>query len=173
MRLIKNPLAAWRGWAEGLRFRYLPQIANGLLDVTTRSARSALSTDTPLRVLVDTTIHHHAITHESGWISTGTKLWGGEVPIEGGYVARIPVYRHDSDKAAYQDIKYLPGIIHLARLGYIQLLTSAELEAERESQAEQQVQTNRLFRLQLAFGPANGERGRQDVGDYLSRLARR
>lgn len=134
LRVFRNPRAAWRGWVEGLRFRYLPQIANGLLDVTTRSARTALSSDKPLRVLVDSTIHHHAVTHESGWVSTGTKLWGGVVPIEGGYVARIPVYRHDSDKAAYQDIKYLPGIIHLARLGYIQLLTSAELEAERESQ---------------------------------------
>lgn len=131
---IKNPAASWRGFLEGLRFRYLPKIAKTLLKWSTHRARATLSTEVPIRILVDSTVHHHAITHETAWVSTGTKLWGGVHPIDTGYMARIPVHRRDSDKAAYQDIKFLPGLFYLARLGYVVLLTSAELEAERERQ---------------------------------------
>ena len=131
---IKNPAGAWRSRLEGLRFRYLPKISGRLLSWATLNARRNLSGGTPVRVLVDSTIHHHAVTHETAWVSTGTKMWGGVHPIDTGYMARIPVHRRDSDKAAYQDIKFLPGIVHLARLGHLELVTSAELEAERERQ---------------------------------------
>lgn len=111
---IKNPAGAWRSRLEGLRFRYLPKISGRLLSWATLNARRNLSGGTPVRVLVDSTIHHHAVTHETAWVSTGTKMWGGVHPIDTGYMVRIPVHRRDSDKAAYQDINFLPGIVHLA-----------------------------------------------------------
>lgn len=110
----------------------MPRVARFLLDATTRHARRTIG-QTPISVLVDTNIHHHAITHETGWISTGPKTWGGQ-DRGTGYMARVPVHRRDSDKAVYQDIKYLPGLIYLARLGHLRLLTSIELEAERQGQ---------------------------------------
>lgn len=132
LRLLLNPRVAWRHFAEHVRFRYMPRIARALLSASTRRARLTLGPE-PIAVLLDSNIHHHAITHETGWISTGPKMWGGQ-PLDTGYMARVPVHRRDSDKAVYQDIKYLPGLIHLARQGYLRLLTSAELEAEREGQ---------------------------------------
>src|SRR5215216_1438969 len=57
----------------------------------TVQARLALRKSGPLRLLVDDTVLGHAIIHETEWISTGTKLWGGQVPVETGYTARIPV----------------------------------------------------------------------------------
>lgn len=131
---IRNPKGAWRAWLEGQRFRLMPRIADRLLDWSTFEAKAKLTTAGRIGVLVDSTIHHHAVTHETAWVSTGTKLWGGVHPIDTGYMARIPVHRRDSDKAAYQDIKFLPGIIHIAKLGHVNLLTSAELDAERERQ---------------------------------------
>jgi hypothetical protein len=47
-----------------------------------------------------------------------------------GHAARVPVHRPDTDTREYRNIKFLPGIAELARVGSIELLTSAELEDE-------------------------------------------
>jgi hypothetical protein len=110
---------------------YKRMLARSLPPMATFQARLALRKTGPLRILVDNTVLGHAITHETGWISTGTKLWGGQVPVETGYTARIPVHSPSNDKRVYREVRYLAGIAHLARQQNLQLCTSAELAAER------------------------------------------
>jgi len=81
--------------------------------------------------LVDSSVLFHAITHETAWVSTGTAKWGNAVEIDTGYSARIPVHAEDCEAEVYAHIRFLPGLAHLARLGYLRLLTSAELAAEQ------------------------------------------
>src|SRR4051812_5654274 len=91
-----------------------------------------LRENAPIKLLLDSTIHAHAITHESAWIDTGTKLWGGVHPVRTGYVARIPVHSIENRSAEYGDICRLTVITRLARRGLFELYTSAELMAERD-----------------------------------------
>lgn len=98
--------------------------------ITTLPARIRLSKRRPLRVLVDSSIRFHAVTHETAWIATGKSNWGN-LPIETGFAARVPIHGVDCTSKSYTQIRYLAGIAHLARLGYVQLFTSAELGAEQ------------------------------------------
>lgn len=127
---------ATRRWlhakAEALRFRYLPGIANRLLDWTTRQACRALADDCP-QILVDSNVLHHAVTHETIWIDTEPKMFGGVLQEGMGYMARVPIHRRKSEVAEYSEIQFLPGIAHLYRRNRLALCTSAELIAERES----------------------------------------
>lgn len=84
------------------------------------------------KLLLDSTIHAHAITHEDAWIDTGTKLWGGKHPISTGYAARIAVHPADNKSREYKDICRLTVVTSLARKGFFELYTSAELMAERD-----------------------------------------
>jgi hypothetical protein len=84
----------------------------------------------PLTLLVDSSVLAHGITHESAWISGGKKMWGPH-EIETGYQTRVPVHADDSDSDLFREIRFLLGIAHLARLGLLQLCTSAELRAEQ------------------------------------------
>ncbi len=84
-------------------------------------------------MLLDNTVRHHAVTHESAWISTGTKKWGPhDVPT--GYLARIPVRSLDDTSEDHHNVKYLPGLLSLAQSGKIQFLTSEGLDSERGHQ---------------------------------------
>lgn len=98
--------------------------------LSTVEARAHLQRNGPLRVLVDSSVLFHAVTHESPWISTGKAKWGTQ-EIETGYMARVPVHAEDCDFEVFREIRYLPGIAHLARLGHLKLCTSAELLAEQ------------------------------------------
>lgn len=51
-----------------------------------------------------------------------------------GYAARVPVYSADNTSEVYRNVCYLAGIGHLAKAGFIQLCTSAELDDERMRQ---------------------------------------
>lgn len=109
-----------RSYAEGLRYRLLPRFARALVHLTTFRPRRAIPLNAPLRILIDNTVRGLAITHESAWITTET----------GGYMARINVHPRDSEGRAYRNACCLPGVAHLARLGHLELLTSAELKDE-------------------------------------------
>lgn len=87
----------------------------------------------PIRVLVDSSVLAHAITHESAWVSTGATNWGPH-QIDTGYSARVPVYAADSGKESFRQVQYLPGIAQVARQGFLELFTSAELGAEQDRQ---------------------------------------
>ncbi len=56
---------------------YKRVLARSLLPIATLPARFMLRRGPALRILVDNTVLGHGITHETGWITTGTKLWGG------------------------------------------------------------------------------------------------
>lgn len=83
-----------------------------------------------MRVLVDNTILFHSITHETAWVSTGKTKWGHH-EVDTGYSARIPVRAADNESREYRNIRYLPGIAHLARVGKLSLMSSGELSIER------------------------------------------
>jgi len=86
---------------------------------------------TPPTILIDSSVLFHAVTHETTWVSTGTAKWGNAVEIDTGYAARVPVHAEESTADVYPHIKFLPGIAHLARLGHLRLMSSAELTAEQ------------------------------------------
>lgn len=119
------------GFRTNLAFRYMPKIAEWAVWAASARAAPALKRIAPIRLLIDSNIHAHAVTHEDGWIDTGTKLWGGVHPVQTGYAARIPVHSADNDTREYRDICRLTVISTLARKGIFELYTSAELMAER------------------------------------------
>lgn len=120
----------WRAQMEHWRFRFGPRAAEWLIGLSTWAARARLGSD-PITVLIDNNVLGHAVTHETTWIDTGTKKWGGTIDVPTGYAARIPVYASDNTSREYANIKYLPGIARLARDGYVRLCTSAELGDEQ------------------------------------------
>lgn len=109
----------------------MPGVARCLLDLSLMLARPKLNLAKPLGVLVDSNILHHAVTHETRWISTGQSLWGGVHPIDTGYLARIPVHNRETEKVEYGDIKYLPGLVRLFRTHHLKLWSSVELKVEQ------------------------------------------
>ncbi|SOE08783.1 hypothetical protein SAMN05877838_0513 [Hoeflea halophila] len=123
----------WCKIREHIRFKYLPKIVEGMVHLSTQKARFRLRKDGRIRILVDSTVLGHGVTHESSWVSTGPKKWGG-TEIATGYLARMPVHSFDDDSAEYQNVCFLPGIAHLARTGLVGLCTSAELRAEVDRQ---------------------------------------
>jgi hypothetical protein len=119
-------------YRESLAFRYMPRIAEWSVWAASAKAMPKLREMGPVKLLLDSTIHAHAITHEDAWVDTGTKLWGEVHPVRTGYSARIPVHSADNDTPLYRDICRLTVITTLARKGVFELYTSAELMAERD-----------------------------------------
>ena len=115
---------------ERLRYRFTPRIVDWMVGMSTARARSRLGSTGKIRILVDNTVLYHAVTHETGWVSTGAKSWGPHVR-ETGYAARMPVHEADVDTREYLNVCYLPGIADLCRRGLLELLTSAELQDEQ------------------------------------------
>jgi hypothetical protein len=58
-------------------------------------------------------------------------MWGGKVDVPTGYLAKIPIHAPGNDTQLYNEVQYLAGIAYLARAGYLELCTSAELKAEQ------------------------------------------
>lgn len=114
---------------ERFRMKYGQRTAETLVALSTFAARLRLRPRQPMNILIDNTILAHAVTHETAWISTGVSTWGSH-EIETGYSARIPV-RHKDETREFQNIQYLAGIAHLAKRGYLSLMTSGELELEK------------------------------------------
>lgn len=84
----------------------------------------------PIKILIDNSALGHGVTHETAWMNTGKSLWGGQIPVDTGYSTRIPVHAPDSSDRIYREVTYLVGIAELAKRGHIELVTSAELQAE-------------------------------------------
>lgn len=117
-------------YAEHLRFKYGPRVANWVIDLSTYRARRDLKVTGAIGVLVDNTVLDHATTHETAWISTGEKQWGNQT-IQTGYAARIAVHAADSPAREYEHVRYLPGLISLKRAACVTLHSSAELQSEQ------------------------------------------
>lgn len=106
-------------------------VAEAMVWLSILEAKRFLRKIGPLTVLVDNSALGHGTTHRSVWINTGTKYWGGQIPLETGYRARVPLYASDDPSGTYREVTYLVGIAELARVGLIKFVTSAELHAER------------------------------------------
>lgn len=109
---------------------YAPRLVQAFVGVSTFAAQARLFKKPPLRVLVDNTILFHSITHETAWVPTGMTKWGPH-DVDTGYAARIPVRGAEDESREYRNVKYLPGIAHLARIGKLALMSSGELWTER------------------------------------------
>lgn len=120
----------WRAAVDRFRFTYGPSAANLIVSFSSLPARLRIFRAGPISILVDNTVLSHAITHETAWVSTGKSRWGPH-EIDTGYAARIPVRHKGGDPRENCNIKYLPGIAHLARTGRLSLKTSGELALER------------------------------------------
>ena len=110
-----------------------PSVARRIVHVSSLAARLKLATKAPLRVLIDNTVLFHGVTHETAWVSTGRTKWGHH-EVDTGYSARIPVRAPDKNSREYRNIRYLPGIAHLAKAGRLHLMTSGELSVEQDYQ---------------------------------------
>lgn len=126
-RSLRDLVQNFRG---KLQFRILPRVVDFLTTLATWEASRKLQIANVKRVLVDNSVLAHGVTHETAWIDTGKALWG-DTEIGTGYAARIPVYDdHDNTEIA-RSIRYLPGIVSLARRRYLKLATSSELRDEQ------------------------------------------
>jgi hypothetical protein len=114
-------------------YKVLPKVVDWLTSISVRRASKKLKIEKVKRLLLDNTVLHHGVTHETAWIATGPENWG-DIEIDTGYAARIPVY-DDSDRTdAGKSVKYLPGIVSLAKQGSISLAISEELQDEQWTQ---------------------------------------
>lgn len=132
-------------------FRYGPRLARAFVGASTLAAQARLFKKPPLRVLVDNTILFHSITHETAWVSTGKTNWGPH-EIDTGYSARIPVRAAEDESREYRNVRYLPGIAHLARIGKLSLMSSGELWTERFYQPSGRFKGHGYFDLDLFKG---------------------
>ena len=149
--MIFRQLASLRSLPERLRFRLYPRFAKFCLDRATKLTRASLTKHRPIGVLVDNTVLGLAITHESKWISTGGPRSGND-GLGTGYLARVPVYGKNNDGEDYIDTTYLTGVAHLARLGFIKLFTSAELDDEQLRQPAGRYRGYGYFDYSLFWG---------------------
>lgn len=122
--------------AQRIRHMAGPPLGNVLLAMTTYAARKKLAGTAPIEILVDSSVLALAVTHETRWVSTGRQTWGAHI-ADTGYMARVPVRskpsRRASDEAKrdYEEVCYLVGLVHLARLGLVNFKTAGELSVEQ------------------------------------------
>lgn len=125
----------WAKASKTIFERYGDRIAQIIIaGASGRSAANLIRRGESPRILVDNSVLGHAISHRTAWISTGTKLWGGKIPIDTGYAARVPVYYPVEKEEARRSVMYLPGIAYLAEKKLLRLFTSGELEKEKLDQ---------------------------------------
>jgi hypothetical protein len=114
-------------------FRLYPRVVDFVISISVSEATRRLKAANVRKLLIDNTVLAHSVTHETAWIDTGKAQWG-DIEIDTGYAARIPVHDDGDIRDAARSVRYLPGIAHLARHELIVLLTSKELQDERLSQ---------------------------------------
>lgn len=113
-------------------YKYGPRVVDLLTLIATLRASRKLKAANVERILIDSNVLAHSVTHETAWVSTGKIRWGN-VFVDSGYAARIPVHDDHDDRDAARSIRYLPGIASLARRGHLKLATSCELRDEQWS----------------------------------------
>ena len=117
------------------RFQYsvFPWLVDSLTSAAMTKAAKNLKKENIGRILIDNTLLAHGVTHKTAWIDTGKAEWG-DVEIETGYAARIPVHSEQDNSEAARSVRYLPGIANLAKRGHIILAMSQELRDEQWTQ---------------------------------------
>ena len=110
-QMISEKLAHW----------LFPRLANFCLNSATGRARRRFARQGRPKILLDNTVRGLAVTHETRWVYEENR----------GYQARVPVHRPDNKSLEYKQLTYLTSIAHLARMGFVELYTSGELDDER------------------------------------------
>lgn len=130
---MSNPIRAYwvriRGW---FLYKVMPSLVDYIVAASTAGAIPKLKAANARRVLVDSSVLYHGVTHEAGWVDCGDASWGGWT-FRAGFQARIPVYADDDDSRVAQSVRYIPGIVSLAKRGHLKLATSSELRDEQLS----------------------------------------
>jgi hypothetical protein len=137
-----------RNLKNTILFIYLPRFVDSLTLIATLKATKKLKDANVERILIDSTVLAHAVTHETAWVDTGKTHWG-EMEIDTGYAARIPVHSDRDHSDAARSTRYLPGIASLARRGHLTLATSCELLDEQWSQPTGRFRGYGLFDFSL------------------------
>lgn len=134
MRIVEKYRRVVRNAKSHALYNYLPKAVDWAIGVAAASACNRIREQDASRLLIDNTVVGHAITHETAWIDTGRKMWGGRVPVDTGFASRIPVHREDDDSETARSVRFLPTIAHLARQGAVSFYTSPELRDEQLTQ---------------------------------------
>ena len=120
-----------QGLIDALPQSYRAQFVNWCLQLSTHKARRRLTASDSIKVLIDNSVLGHASTHETVGIVQKTDWPPGGEPGEVTVAYRTA---REYDDEMYENIRYLPGIAHLARAGLLDLRTSFELLSERQHQ---------------------------------------
>lgn len=131
-------------------FEIYPKIINWIVSKSTKNAEKRIQAAAIGSLLVDNTVLAHSVTHETAWINTGNKPWG-DTTVSTGYLARIPVHNETDFSESFRCIKYLPGIIDLAKRKIITLAVSDELHDERWTQPDGRFRGYGMCDLSLFF----------------------
>lgn len=131
--MLNRLTANFKSYWQSLRYAYQPLVAKSIMWSVAKVAmlRSGRGS-TDIKVLIDSQILSHAVTHKEAMISTGTVLWGGVHPVENISFARVPVHSETSETEDYEDICYLGSLVGLARYGPVKFVTSYELIEEQD-----------------------------------------
>lgn len=119
-----------------MAYMFFPSIVDFITKLSTLKAQTNIKKLGNIKVLIDSTVIGHNITHETVWVETdsdGEDLeWlGADKP---GYLARVPVQSESNLSDATTSIRYLAGIFSLAKGCSISIFESSELRDERISQ---------------------------------------
>ncbi len=101
------------------------------LQRSTREARRRLAGSARLSVLIDNSTLRYAKTHKT--VGVKQQLYwppdgeSSEILVP----CRAPIVFGDNHREVNENIPYLPGIAHLARMGMLKLMTSRELKSEQ------------------------------------------
>lgn len=115
------------------QYSVFPRLVDALTTAAMITATKKIKKENIGRILIDNTLLGHGVTHETAWVDTGKAQWGN-VEIGTGYAARIPVHSEQDNTEAARSVRYLPGIVNLAKRGVIILATSKELQDEQWTQ---------------------------------------
>ena len=101
------------------------------LNRSTFRARNLLKNSGPIMVLIDNSVLGYGRTHESVFLKEKINwITGEDTCIDVLHRAPIDI-KQKYGETVFENVQYLPGIVHLAQLGLLELKTSFELFSER------------------------------------------
>jgi hypothetical protein len=124
----------WKRMKDWFMYRHFPKIVDFGISLSVRKAENQVRSLWSSKVLIDTNVIGHSVTHETAWISTGDHLEITDTEVSHGYLARVPVHREDDISEVARSVRYLAPIAMLGKRGAITLWTSPELSDERLTQ---------------------------------------
>ena len=123
-------------WIDNLLHRYRAKFVNWLLQLSTYRARSRLAVSGPITVLIDNSVLGYGRTHKTVTYMQKINWPPGSEPGEVSITDQdlIDITTDIESEDIRKNIKYVPGIAHLSRLGFLTLRTSKELLSEQNHQ---------------------------------------